>query len=293
MAIRLPSDFTGYVYWVGYVREGTLRGAPTVDVILSDRPISERTQSDMTLRSIKVDVGDAGPLYIGSHWLGGQPRFMGILDVHTAEVDAVADRIGIVKAGEGLDGSAPILDVAHYKLPRSLNNTRLLIFKGLPAVPTVVIPAWEIARYFYSSNPSFSRSIYDGTVLCDDGRSLHHDAMMRFNGVRFSNRRLTSPKSSPGGYAWTHAQAITLHAAASVKVEGEHGIVAFPPTKARLVMMLSGITMPEIDAFLGLRIASARERGSQRGPNRSEAQNEIKNVANSVRRESRPEKRRM
>jgi hypothetical protein len=285
MATPLPLDFTGHVYWIGYVREGPSLKAPTVDVILSNRPISERSQSNVALKFVKVDVGAAGLLYIGSNWFRGRRRHGGILDVHRAEIDADADKIRVVKADEALKGGTPILDVAHYALPSWLKNTRLLVFHGSTVLPVVVIPTWEIARYFFCRTSVFARSIFEGTILLDDGTSRCDAAMARFDGVKFGSRRLASTKSSPGSYAWRQAQAITLRAAALFQVEREHVVSAFPPTKERLEILLSGIALPEIGAFLGLRIASARERGTRPDPKRNEVFNEIRNIANALARE--------
>ncbi len=225
-------------------------------------------------------------LYIGSNWLLGRRRHSGILDVHRTEIDADAGKIRVVKADEALKGGTPILDVAHYALPSCLKNTRLLIFAGSNAFPVVVIPAWEIARYFFCRNTVFARSIFDGTVLLDDGRSRCDAAMARFDGVKFGGRRLTATKSSPGGYAWAQAQAIALRAAASFQVEREHVVSALPPTRAKLEIMVSGIALPEIGAFLGLRIASARNKGTRPDWKRNEVWNEIRNIANAIARES-------
>jgi hypothetical protein len=285
MAIRLPSDFTGYVYWIGYVRVGPPGEAPTVDVILSNRPISNRSRSDVALRVVKVDVGLAGMLYIGSNWFRGRPRHGDILDVHRAEIDANAAKIRVVKADEALNGGRSILKVAHYSLPNSLKNTRLMVFEGSSASPVVVVPAWEIARYFYLRSAVLARSIFEASIFLDYDTSKCDAEMARFDGVKFGSHRSTAMASSPGGYAWTQAKAITLRAAASFLVEREHVISAFPPTGVQLQVMLSVIHVPEIGAFLGLRIASARRRGSRYDPRRNEVRNEIRNIENALARE--------
>ena len=277
----LPPELTGFVYWIGHVHRAAVpRSGPVVDVVLSDTFIGLARSGSSTLLSLKVDVRTLRRLFIGSRWASGQPETPGRLPLREAVLDPA--KVSISRVDRKVPGVGRILDA--YPVPADFANARILVFETTGKYDRVIVPAFEIARYFYCYNADLARSIFDATILTNG--AVRRAAASRFDGIRFA-ARVPVRNVAEADYALGQACAIVSRAAATAKTEreGDFAIVAHTPTPTPFGATLMGLVLPDSSAFLALRVARTYPIGAKPG---AQLGDETQNLRRAILRRTRP-----
>ncbi|MHB8390678.1 MAG: hypothetical protein ACYDA1_00025 [Vulcanimicrobiaceae bacterium] len=124
-------------------------------------------------RILNVSVAHIPFLGMASLWTAGIPEVYPDYECLSFEVDVDHSTMSIVSAYGRLGNGNPIIPKSHHFIPGSIANSYFAYFPMGSHISGLVIPCWEIFRFYYGRSSKLAVPFCDGSFLTNRSRFLN------------------------------------------------------------------------------------------------------------------------